>query len=169
MMHKAWSGIAKVPYCFSGSSVKFRGHTGQKIANLDPNWAFPDNNFSLNSLMAMKWCIRLEATLKMCPIIFHGHSSNFKVTRDNESPILTRIERFRTVALVRIHRWLWNDSQSFKQHWRSALLFFKVSHQISKSQGTKNADFYPNWAFPDCNSSFNSPMALVWCTKLNVA
>ena len=30
MMHKAWSSIGWVPYCFSRSSVKFQGHTGQK-------------------------------------------------------------------------------------------------------------------------------------------
>ena len=29
-------------------------------ANFDPNWAFPDSNSSLNSLMAMKWCTKLE-------------------------------------------------------------------------------------------------------------
>ena len=43
------------------SSVKFPGHTGQ-IANFYPNWEFLDCNFSLNSLMAMKLCIKLEAT-----------------------------------------------------------------------------------------------------------
>ena len=30
MMHKAWSSIEEVPYCFSGSSVKFLGHTAKK-------------------------------------------------------------------------------------------------------------------------------------------
>ena len=37
MMHMAWSGIEKVLYCFPKSSVKFQSHTGQKIANFDPN------------------------------------------------------------------------------------------------------------------------------------
>ena len=45
MMHKAWSDIEEVSYCFSRSCVKLQGHTGQ-----------------------------------------------------NKSPILTRIERFRTVT-----------------------------------------------------------------------
>ena len=31
------------------------------------------------------------------------------------------------------------------------------------------AKFDPNWAFPDCNSSWNSPMAMKLCTKLKVA
>ena len=29
--------------------------------------------------------------------------------------------------------------------------------------------FYPNWAFPDCNSSLNLPMAMKCCTKLETA
>ena len=34
MMHKAWSSIEEVPYCFSGSSVKFLGHTTKKSSIL---------------------------------------------------------------------------------------------------------------------------------------
>ena len=34
----------------------------KKIVDFDPNWAFPDCNSSLNSLMAKKWCTKLEAT-----------------------------------------------------------------------------------------------------------
>ena len=30
-------------------------------------------------------------------------------------------------------------------------------------------EFDPDWAFPDFNSSLNSPMATKWCTKLEVA
>ena len=30
-------------------------------------------------------------------------------------------------------------------------------------------EFDPNWAFPDCNSSLNLPMAMKWCTKLETA
>ena len=33
----------------------------------------------------------------------------------------------------------------------------------------KIVDFDPNWAFPDCNSSLNSPMAMKWCTKHEAA
>ena len=59
MMHKAWSSIEEVPYCFSRSSVKFQGHTALKIVEFDRNWAFPDCNSSLNSPMATKWCTKL--------------------------------------------------------------------------------------------------------------
>ena len=61
-----------------------------------------------------------------------SRSSNFKVTGDNKSLILTRIERFRTVTLVWIHRWLWNDAQSLKQHRRGALLFLAATKQLYK-------------------------------------
>ena len=33
----------------------------------------------------------------------------------------------------------------------------------------KIVEFDPDWAFPDCNSSLNSPMATKLCTKLEVA
>ena len=60
MMHKAWTGIEEVPYCFLRSYVKLQGHTAKKIDDFDQNWAFPDCNSSLNSPMAMKWCIELQ-------------------------------------------------------------------------------------------------------------
>ena len=60
MMHKAWSRIEEVPYCFSRSSVKFQGHTALIIVEFDPNCAFPDCNSSFNTPMVMKWCTKLE-------------------------------------------------------------------------------------------------------------
>ena len=98
MMHRAWSSIVEVPYSFSRSYVKFQGHTALKIVEFDPNWAFPDSNSSLNSPMAMKCCRKLETAKERCPIFFQGHPSNFKVTLDKTSPILTQIGRFRTIG-----------------------------------------------------------------------
>ena len=143
MMHKASRSMEEVPYYFSRSSIKFQGRTGQKIANFDQNWAFPDCNFRSNSPMAMKWCIKIETTEKRCLIVFEGHPLNFKVTWDNKSPILTRIGRFQTVTLVFIHWWPWHDAQSLKRHRRGALLFFNVIHQIWRSHGTKKHRFWP--------------------------
>ena len=39
-----------------------RSHGTKKIIDFDPNCVFPDCNYSLNSLRAMKWCTKLEAT-----------------------------------------------------------------------------------------------------------
>ena len=84
--------------------------------------------------------------------------------------VKTQLSRFWTVTPVWIHGWLWNDAQSLKQHRRCALLFFKVIRQISRSHGTKKSSiFYPNLAFPGCNSILNSQMAMKWCTKLEIA
>ena len=98
MMHRVWSSIEEVPYCFSRSYIKFQGHTALKIVEFDPNWAFPDCNSSLNSPMAMKCCTKLETAKERCPIVFQGHPSNFKVTRDKTSLILTQIGRFRIIG-----------------------------------------------------------------------
>ena len=99
MMYRAWSSIGEAPYCFSRSYVKFQGHTALKIVEFDPNLAFPDSNSSLNSPMAMKCCTKLETAKERCPIVVgQGHPSNFKVTRDKISPILTQIGRFRTIG-----------------------------------------------------------------------
>ena len=98
MLHKAWSSIEEVPYCFWRSSVKFQGHTALKIIKFDPNWVFPDCNSSLNSPMAMKCCTKLETAKERCPIVFQGHPSNFKVTRYKTSLILTQIGHFPTVG-----------------------------------------------------------------------
>ena len=98
MMHRAWSSKVEVPYCFSRSYVKFQGHTALKIVEFDPNWAFPDSNSCLKSPMAMKCCTKLETAKERCSIVFQGHPSNFKVTRDKTSPILTQIGRFRTIG-----------------------------------------------------------------------
>ena len=61
--------------CFSGSSIKFQGHTSKKIDNFCPNWAFRYCNFSFNSQMATKWCTKPEAAKTRCLILFQGHSS----------------------------------------------------------------------------------------------
>ena len=34
MLHKAWSSIEEVPYCFSKSSAKLQGRTALKIVDL---------------------------------------------------------------------------------------------------------------------------------------
>ena len=128
-----------MPYCFSRSSIKLQGHRGKKSPILTWIGGFTDCNSSFNSLMALKWCTKLNIVLKRCPIVFHGHLSNFKVTGDKKSPILTQIGRIRTVTPDWIHGWLWNDAQSLMLYWRGALLFFTVIYQISRSQGTKNS------------------------------
>ena len=112
------------------------------------------------------WCCLGEV-----PYCFSRSSAKFQGHTAKISSILTQIGCFQTVTPVWINPWLWNDAQSLKQHKTGALLLFKVIRQISRSHGTKKeiADFDPNWAFPDCNFSLNSLMAMKWCKKLDAA
>ena len=133
MKRKVWSSIVAVPYCFSRSFIKVQGHTGQKIADFDPNWTFLDCKCSLNS----PWLWNDAQSLmyyRRCALLF------FKVIHQisrsggqKKSPILTRIERFRIVIPVSIHWWLWNDAQSLTLYRRRVLLVFQVIHQIPRS------------------------------------
>ena len=57
--------------------------------------------------------------------------------------VKTPLSRFRTVTLVWIHMWRWNDAQSLKLHRKGAILFFKVIYQILRSgfpQGLENLE-----------------------------
>ena len=176
MMRKAWSSIEEVPYCFSRSSVKFQGHIALKIVEFDPNWAFPDCNSSLNSPMAMKCCTKLETAKKRCPIVFQGHPSNFKVTRDKTSPILTQIGRFRTIGRSQLSNpsdlpcltmfpssYHHKISRSYYQ-WQKWCPC-KRSSSEAKGQGHKGHN--PTLPFLDCNSRFNSHMMMKSCIWLD--
>ena len=67
-----------------------------------------------------------------------GQRSKVKVTEVN-----TQLNRFRTVTLVWIHIWWWNDAYSLMMLRRGALLFFKVIRQISRSHGSKKRQIWP--------------------------
>ena len=83
-----------------------------------------------------------------------------KRSRSEVKGVTTQLNRFRTVFT--------NDDEMLLR--RVALLFFKGQRSNFKvTQLTKIVDFDPNWAFPDCNSSLNAPMATKWCIKLEVA
>ena len=112
-----------MPYRFLRSFLKFQGHAGQKYINFDPNWAFRDCNSSLNSLMDLKWCTKLDVIYNVdeVPYWFLGHPSSFKVTK--KSTIWIQFEITRPVAAIKSLRfalfntWLeysfWNISDKF--------------------------------------------------------
>ena len=43
-----------------GQGQKSKVKVTEVKTNFAPIWVFPENNSSLNSQMAMKWCIKLE-------------------------------------------------------------------------------------------------------------
>ena len=116
MMHKSWCRIEEVPYCFWKSSIKFQGHTGQKIINFEQSWAFPDCNSSLNGPMDLKWRTKLDVVWKKYPIFFEGHPSNFMVTWAEKLKIWIQFEITSPVAAIKslrfalfFHWWYFED------------------------------------------------------------
>ena len=157
MMHKAWCGLGEMPYCFSRSSVKFQGHRGQKNRLF---WSeLGVSRLTLNSLMAMKWCTKLDGyemmhiddvsyCLSRSSIKFQGH-------REKKSPIVTRIWRFWTVTRVWIYQWLWNDSTGEMPYSSSRSSIKFLGHT-----GQKLYDFNPIWVRLLCRSQLSNPSDL---------
>ena len=90
--------------------------------------------------------------------------SKVKVTQ-----VTTQLNRIRTVTPVWVDIWWWNDAYSLMMLRRGALLFSRSSVKFQGHTAIKIVEFDPDWAFPDCNSRMNSPMAKERCTKLEVA
>ena len=84
-----------------GGAIKCPGHRGQ-----NPIQQFLNRESSFISLMAWKWCTKLDIVWKRCPIVCQGHPSNFKAILDNRSPIF-----FPRVTPVWILQWIWKDAQ----------------------------------------------------------
>ena len=171
MLHKAWSYIEEVPYCFWRSSVTFLGH-GSKNRRIWPRLGVSGLSFSnLNSPMGTKWCTKLEEAYKRCPIVFQGHPSNFKVARLLKSLNLTQIGRFNGLELQFEFT---NGYEMMHKAWSSieeVPYFFFQGHpwNFLVIRLKKIVEFDPDWTFPDCNSSLNSAMATKCWSKLEVA
>ena len=125
MMHRAWSSIVEVPYCFSRSYVKFQGHTALKIVQFDPNWAFPDSNSSLNSPMVLHKAWNSKGEVPYCfprsSIKFQGHTGQNITDFDPN--------------------WAFPDYRPVAAFKSLRFALFEVIHQISSSHGLKNRQF----------------------------
>ena len=94
-----------------------------------------------DEMMQKAWCC-----LGKEPYCLLRSSVIYQSPLTNKSWILTQIGCFGTVTPVWIQQWLRNDAQSLKYmyHRRGAVLFFKVIHQISMSDGLKKKWFESN-------------------------
>ena len=169
-MHTAASSIEEVPYCFSRSSVKFQGHTALKIVEFDPDWAFPDYNSSLNFTNGYKMMHKAWSSIEEVPYCFSRSSVKFQ-----GHTALKIVEYDPDWAFPDYNSSL-NFTNGYKMMHKAWSSIEEVPYCFSRSsvkfQGhtaLKIVEFDPNWAFPDWNSSFKSPMATKWCTKLEVA
>ena len=119
-------------------------------------------------------CSHHRSIMKFSGVITNDQSKALAKRQSQRSKVkvtevTTQLNRFRTVTPVWIQIWWWNDAYSFMLLRRGFLLFFRSSVKLQGHTAQKIVEFDPDWAFPDCNSSLNSPMAKKWCTKLEVA
>ena len=89
-----------------------------------------------------------------------GQTSKVKVTE-----VTNQLSRFRTVTPY--------DDEMIYMAWcclgEVPYCFSRSSVKVQGHTALKIVEFDPDWAFPDCNSSFNSPMGTKYCTQLEVA
>ena len=80
---------------------------------------------------------------KRCPIVFQGHPSNFEVTRDKKSSILTQIGRFRIVTPVEFT----NGFEMMHKAWcclgEVPYCFLRSSVKLQGHTAKKNRRFWP--------------------------
>ena len=133
-----------MPYCFSRSFIKFQGHTGEKIADLVPNWLFPDCNSSLNLPMDLKWRTKkawcsIEEVLYYFFEVIHQISRSYRLKNRWFESNLSKI--FRPVAAIKSLRFaLLTDN--YILIFRERESFFSQSrNHISLSC----IHFYPEW------------------------
>ena len=161
-----WSSFTDIAFVYTTGINPFLGMTKQLYEWFSPSVCQP-----VRLSVTHFWlCSHHRIIMKFSGVITNdrsdvhtksqGQRSKVKVTE-----VKTQLSRFRTIW---IPIWWCYDTQSLMFLSRGALLIFKVISQISRSHGSKIVDFDPNHAFPDYNSSSNSPMALKRCTKLEV-
>ena len=112
-------------------------------------WYFPSVRLSVRLSVTPFWlCSHHRIIMKFTGVLTNdrrkvhaksqGQRSKVKVTE-----VTTQLNSFRTVTPVWIHIWWYNDAYRLMLLRRSALLFFKVIHQISRLHSSKNHRIWP--------------------------
>ena len=159
MLHKAWSSIEEVLYCFLGSSIKFQGHTGWNIDDLNTIWVRLLGRLQLSNPSDLPCYTNIifscdQAALWM---VFSVRLSVCLSVR-----LSVRLSHLFDYVPIIVSSW---NSQELS-HWtrERSMQKVKVRGQRSRSQRSR-----PKFSFPDCNSSLNSHMMMKWYIKLDVA
>ena len=162
MLHKAWNSKGEMPYCFPKSSIKFQGHTDKTspiLTQIGRFWTICRSQLSNPSdLPCSRSYIELQGHTALKIVDFDPNWTFPDCISSLKSPMATKWCTKFEIALKRcieeVPYWL-----TFSL--RSSII-------LQGHTALKIVEFDPNWAFPDCNSSLNSPMATKWCTKLEV-
>ena len=168
MMHKTWCSVEEVPYFFSCDQAAL-----QMVFSVCPS-------------------VRLSVRLSVCPshlfdyVPIIGSSWNFqellpmtnvrsiqKVKVRGQRSRSQRSQPNLTVSGLQLQFEFTYDDEMMHIAWccleEVPYCFSRSSVKFQGHTALKIVEFDLDWAFPDCNSSLNSPMATKWCTKLEVA
>ena len=146
MIHKAWCSIEEVPYYFSRSHIKFQGHTGWKIDELDQIWARLLGRSQLSNPSDL-------------PCFFSCDQAAIWLVQSVCLSVRPSLTPFHHVPII-VSSW----------NFQELLPWTKVkSMQKVKVKGQGHRGQHPTWPFPDSNSSLNSHMAMKSCTQLEAA
>ena len=146
-MHKAWSSIEEVPYCFSRSSVKFEVTRDKKIINFDPIGRFR----TVTPVWIHWWLWNDAQSLKQhrrAALLYSKVIHQISKSHGTQNmPISIWIERFRTVASVGVHRWLWNDAPRLDILQKRCPIVLQGHPLVLKVTWDKNCGIDPNLGF----------------------
>ena len=144
-------------YCYSRSDVKFQYHTAKKSSILTQIGRFR----TVIPIWIHQWLRNDAQSFKQTrrgALLFLNVICQISRTHGRmKSTILTRIQRFRTVTPVWIHRWLWNDARSLKLYRGGALSFFGVISQIAISHRTNHRRLWPDQHFRSATQVWINP------------
>ena len=138
MMYKAWSSIGEEPHSFSRSSVKFQGHTGQKIDDFNVR-LLGRLQLSNPSDLPCFWQFWLRIV------------GNLACQRDNSSQIWARLTKFApnmhlgilSASIENEGHWPWT-SRSFWQFWFRILVNLACLRDDSSQIWARITKFAPN-------------------------
>ena len=145
MMHRAWSIIAKVPYFFKviyqiSRSHGTKYHLFRAELGVSGLWLQFDSTDGYE-MMHKAWC-----SIGEVPYIFEGHPSNFKVTQDIKN------RRFLPELGVSGLQLPFGITDGFKMKQKLdivqkiVLLFFTITHQVSRSHRLQNRRIASNFS-----------------------
>ena len=151
-----------MPYCFWRSFVKFQGQFLPKLGvSRLKNRQFESSLSKITRPVAAIKSLRF-ALFKVIRQISRSHSSKNRRfgPKLGISGLYLQLE--------------FTDGYEMMHRARSSIVevpycFSRSSVKFQGHRALKIFEFDPKWAFPDCNSSLNSPMAMKCCTKLETA
>ena len=169
-MHKACSNTEKEPYFFHGHTSNFLVTQIEKSQILTQIECFRTvtwvwiHRYLWNNAQSLKWDRR--------DALFTGGPLHSRALAHSRAPLFTQPCPHCSHSRAPGEQWarlcvftLQGCVQAARLCRGSpVLLLFKVIRQISRSQGLKNNDLTPIWAFLDDNYNLNSLMSMKWHT-----